>query len=99
MKDRRAYWGRLVTEQEASGKSVREFCRARQVNEHSFYTWRRRLSEPPEPVRFALVETGAGSGTGVGTPIELVLTNGERLRIAAGVSAELLRTVLGVLRA
>jgi transposase-like protein len=98
MRNRKAYWGRLVADQEASGKSVREFCRVREVNEHSFYTWRRRLSEEREPVRFALVETGAVSESGKGSPIELVLTNGERLRIAAGVSAELLRTVLGVLR-
>jgi len=99
MRDRRSYWLRLVSEQEASGESVRQFCRGRQVNEHSFYRWRRRLSEEQEPVRFALVETGALSESGGEVPLELVLTNGERLRIASEVNAGLLRTVLGVLRA
>lgn len=78
---------------------MREFCRARQVSEHSFYAWRRRLCEEQEPVRFALVETRAVSEPGAVAPLELVLSNGERLRIAAEVNTELLRAVLGVLRA
>lgn len=99
MRDRRAYWNRLISEQQTGGESVREFCRARQVSEHSFYVWRRRLSEEREPVRFALVDTRAGGESEAVAPLELVLTNGERLRIAAEVNAELLRSVLGVLRA
>jgi transposase-like protein len=51
-RERRTYWQGLVAEQEASGKSIREFCRERNVTEHSFYWWRRHLRED-KPVSFA----------------------------------------------
>lgn len=61
----------------------------------SFYTWRKRLSEE-SPLKFALVETGMTANAGPG--LELVLTNGERLRIDAGADATTLRIALSVLR-
>ena len=99
MQGRKAYWARVVAEQEAGEESVRGFCRRRKVNEHSFYMWRKRLREGSEPLRFALVETASESEAEGQGALELVLTTGERLHIGPGVSAELIRTVLGVLRA
>ena len=49
-------------------------------------------------MRFALVERSAGLGSGAETSLEVVLTSGERLRIAAGVDAATL-AVLEALRA
>jgi transposase-like protein len=40
---REKYWRGLVSEWQASGLSVREFSRQRQVTEASFYSWRREL--------------------------------------------------------
>jgi transposase-like protein len=37
------YWRELVTQWQASGLSVREFSRQRQVTEASLYAWRREL--------------------------------------------------------
>ena len=59
-----------------------------------FYYWRQRLTQAARPVRFALVEEGPGSPSGGG--IEIELTTGERLRLAA--EAATLRVVLGALR-
>lgn len=38
-------WRELVARHEASGLSVRAFCRQEQLNESSFYAWRRTLAE------------------------------------------------------
>jgi hypothetical protein len=86
----------LVRQQAQSGAAVKIFCRDRGVSEPSFYNWRKRLAAT-EPVRFALVDAG-GPGTNDQAPMELSLASGDRLRIANGVDAATLRTVLSVLR-
>lgn len=88
----REHWRQLIAEQEKSGKSVRAFCRERELGEYLFYTWRSRLRKE-EPVTFALVDT---SGRGEGGAIELILTSGDRLRIPG--EAAVLRMVLAVVR-
>ncbi len=93
---RREFWRQLVAEQQQSGMSVRAICRQRGASEHSFYQWRKRLAARL-PMKFALVETSVGAPCKT-EPIEVVLATGERLRIASGVDAATLRTVLGVLR-
>jgi hypothetical protein len=102
------YWTTIISEQENSGQSVRRFCEERSVGEHSFYMWRARLrgkarqQKKAGPVRFALVERGARSKATRETStasLELLMANGERLRIERGVDAETLRLVLEALRA
>ena len=93
---RRKYWIKLIGEQEASGQKVRPFCRERGLGEHSFYYWRKRLRENGT-VRFALLQTKAAT-TDAAPTIELVLSTGERLRIANGVDAATLRLVLDAVR-
>jgi len=108
MRENRAeYWAEVIREQTASGQSVRQFCEASGVGEHSFYLWRKRLraaNRKPKKiaaVRFALVD-GAGGIDAIGetrTPgLELRLPGGEQLRIERGVDAETLRLVLQELR-
>jgi len=68
---KRAYWGKRIDEQEASGQAVRPFCREHNIGQHSFYQWRKRLRETGTTVRFAMLETKAAgaelvSGAGVG---------------------------------
>ena len=93
---KREYWGKLLAEQEASGQKIRPFCRERGIGEHSFYLWRKRLRED-QTVRFALLETKPAKGEPVAV-LELVLNNGDRLRIGAGVDAATLRLVLDTVR-
>ncbi|MCI0626028.1 MAG: hypothetical protein L0387_31035 [Acidobacteria bacterium] len=90
-------WRGRITEQERSGVSVRQFCREQQLQERSFYAWRKRLCTE-QPLRFALLEPTAAA-IFIGSTVELVLPTGERLRIGAGVDARTLRTVLEALRA
>ena len=98
VEERAAYWRERIAEQERSGVSVQQFCEERGLTEQSFYVWRKRLRKQ-EPMRFALVETGAARQQAPKTELELVLVTGERLRIGAGVDPTPLRRVLEALRA
>ena len=94
---RRRYWTKLIAEQEASGQKARPFCRERGIGEYSFYKWRRRLRRG-DTVPFALLETAPAAIPIEDSALELVLRNGERLRIAKGVDAATLRLVLDAAR-
>lgn len=89
---KREYWSKQMTEQEASGQTVPAFCKEHSIGVHSFYYWRKRLQKS-EPVQFALLKTVAS-----GAPLELILANGEQLRIWNGVDAATFRLVLDVVR-
>ena len=75
---------------------MRTLCREHGTSEYSFYQWRRRLARQL-PVKFALVETNRTACIHA-EAVEVILTSGERLRIAPGVDAATLRLVLSVLR-
>ena len=89
---KREYWSKLIAEQEASGQTIRSFCKERGVADHCLYSWRKRLRKI-EPVEFALLKAVTSTA-----PLELLLASGERLRIANGVDAATLRMVLEALR-
>jgi Transposase len=90
-------WRERLAEQERSGLSVRAFCESQGVSPESFYAWRKRLRKQ-EPVRFALVDQPARPSAWAEVALELVLANGDRLRISSGVDEGTLRTVLKALR-
>jgi len=93
------YWREQIAQQESSGLSVPQFCKARGIIEQSFYVWRKRLREEGA-VRFAVVETRPAQQRAAGEAgLELVLARGERLQIGTDVDLALLRRVLEVLRA
>ncbi len=92
----RSYWSRLIAEQEASGQRARPFCRERGIGEWSFYKWRKRLRQSNK-VEFALLEAAPAAAI-PDTALELMLLNGERLRIGSGVDAATLRLVLDAAR-
>jgi transposase len=94
------HWRQRIAAQERSGLSVRRFCKEQGIAEHLLFYWRKRLRNQQQPVRFALVEQGAASAGTVAEPaLELVLNNGERLRIGGRVDESSLRMVLAALRA
>lgn len=91
-------WSERIAEQERSGVSVKQFCKERELAECSFYAWRKRL-RCNGTVRFALVERGAvRQQPARDFHLELVLANGEQLRIGSGVDGATLRTVIEALR-
>lgn len=94
--ERREFWRKLVAQQQQSGLSVRTFCQQHRTSDYSFYQWRKRLAEQL-PVKFALVETSHNPRLQA-EAVEVILTTGERLRIAPGIDAVTLRLVLSALR-
>jgi hypothetical protein len=44
-------WRQRVVAQQASGQSIRDWCRANGCQEHAFYTWRVRLGLSPATTR------------------------------------------------
>ena len=88
---KREYWSNLIAEQEASGQTIRAFCQEQGVQDNSFYYWRKK--QKSAPVQFALLKTVASAA-----PLELILANGEQLRIRNGVDAATFRMVLDVVR-
>ena len=91
------YWGRLIAEHEASQQKIGAFCRERGINEASFYYWRNRLRKNA-PVRFARLETAPITTDRPACALELVLRNGDRLRIGDNVDTATLRAVLEAVR-
>jgi len=91
-------WRERIADQQSSRTSIKQFCKERGLTEHSFYAWRKRL-RGPEPVRFAVVDRGPRQEVATEACVELILPSGERLRIASGVDAPTLRTVLEAVRA
>jgi transposase-like protein len=89
-------WAELIRQQSRSNLSVNAFCREHGISDQSFYNWRKRLASS-EPVRFALVDANAPVTNG-DAPLELILSSGDRLRIAPGADMGTLRTALNVLR-
>jgi transposase-like protein len=94
---KRAYWSNLISEQKASGQKARPFCRERGIGEYSFYKWRRRLQQS-EPVQFALLATAPAAVPRQDPALELMLRNGERLRISNQVDPATLQLVLDTVR-
>jgi transposase len=95
-----ATWRRRLRDQAKSGQSVRAWCRQHDVTETGFYWWRRELARRdtedsaalfvPVHVAEALAEDGAAS-------MEIVLTDGRRVRLTGPVDGQALAEVLEVL--
>jgi hypothetical protein len=90
------YWRNLIAEQQSTKQKIGPFCRERGISEPSFYYWRSRLRKST-PVRFAVIEAPRAASHPVWA-LELVLRNGDRLRIGDKVDATTLRVVLEAVR-
>jgi hypothetical protein len=92
---RHDFWRRVIAQQQQSGLSVAAYCQQQGTSEQSFYCWRKRFAQQL-PVKFALVETRSTTTTTV--EVDMVLSSGERLRIAPGADIATLRLVLSASR-
>jgi len=95
-------WRSLMAEQKASGQSVAAFCRTRGVREALFYYWKKQLQEAARS-QFVEVQVAKPdlcqrhSGAGLGSTIEVRLSNGRSLMVAPEFNAGHLRALLAVL--
>lgn len=99
------YWRRLLQRWQRSGLSVRDFCTQQRCSEPSFHAWRRTLAQrdrqtiaTPAPVTFVpLYVEQPPAATTTDAVLELLLTNGRRLRIPPGYPVTQLGGVLAIL--
>lgn len=93
-----ARMARLVARWRKSDESGASFARRHGVRPWTFWYWSRKVlgdrSTPPAPPTFVPVHVAPSVETG----IEVVLAGGDRLRIRAGASADLVRAVVAALR-
>jgi transposase-like protein len=101
---KQAKWLAIVQRWQRSDLSVREFCRQQQVNEASFYEWRRVLRERGLLGQAAPNATPAFARLVVETPepaaqnaIEVVLGERRVLRVRAGFDGEVLLQLVKLL--
>jgi len=106
-------WRERIIAQQASGQSVRAWCRENAgCHEHSFYWWRARLSLVPYPARQRRVAKAqapvAGAQTipfaevlvaAAGQPICLRLAGGRELLLPASMAIEQVAKLVGLIEA
>ena len=95
-----ARMARLVAQWRASDESGASFARRHGVRPWTFWYWSRKRAAPASarpapPPSFVPVHVAPTTDTGV---IDVVLAGGDRLRVRAGASADLVRTVVAALR-
>jgi len=102
--DQRQFWQMAIETWQASGLSVRQFCKQEGLSEPAFYSWRKKLIKVDEPEQDKQKDQGSSAFIKVSMPseqsggLELVLSSGNTLRINPGINSEALTTVLSVLR-
>jgi hypothetical protein len=84
----RARWRKLIEEQERSGLSIAEFCRHKGFTSASFYQWRKKLRETPQPEDLFVPLHVIGSGG-----VEIEFACGAVLRVPNGDSQTLAQVV------
>ncbi|MCX5659749.1 MAG: transposase [Planctomycetota bacterium] len=97
-------WARIIEEQRASGLSIAEFCRRRNISPPSFFGWRRRLiaacdAEIPAFVEVKVGQPGPHRQAAEATPLELVVPNGLRVLVRPGFDRQTLRDLVAALEA
>lgn len=105
MAARREKWRGIIRGAEASGLSLRAYCKQHEVDLSQFYYWRRVLQaegrqagQKASQGAFVLVRAPGQSEAAAETPVlELLLDRGWRLRIPGGVDEALLAATLRLL--
>ena len=98
-------WRQHLRRQEASGQTVRAYCRDHDLAETAFHYWRRTIAERDRQARRAtpaaafVPVTVVGRSPAADSPIDIRLAGGHRLRVRAGCDRELLSAVLALLGA
>lgn len=96
-------WRAWVEKQRRSGQAVRAFCREQELNEASFYRWRREFgttrSEVTALAPIVVIEElgGDAKSSKWSTAIEILLRGGTTVRVPGGSTREQLGMVLDVL--
>ena len=95
-----AAWRRRVDRHAESGQTVRAWCRRHRVKETAFHWWRRELARRDAEVQapsFVPVRVTDDPARDNDPQIEIVLLDGQRIRVTGAVNPEMLAQVLDIL--
>ena len=95
-----AAWRRRLARHADSGQSIRAWCRRHRVKEAAFHWWRRELARRDaegQGLSFVPVHVSDDSAGDADSRIEVVLTDGRRIRLTGTVNRQLLTEVLDIL--
>ena len=98
-------WRQHLQRQQASGQTARDYCHRHDLAETAFHYWRRTIAERDRearrgtPVPAFVPVAVVGRPAPAGSPIDIRLAGGHRVRVRAGCDPELLAAVLGLLGA
>ena len=89
-------WKRIISEQEASGKSVSAYCRDRGINGKTFYNWRKKLgsrqeTKPEGFIQIKATENRSGKVLRIQTP------GGYHLEVEPGTEKNYVQSILAIL--
>ena len=102
--ERELTWRQRLERQRTSGQTVRAYCRTHGLAETAFHYWQRTIADRdrqaaqrPAPAPAFVPVTVVGPSSAAGSPIDIRLAGGHRLRVRAGCDPDLLAAVLALL--
>jgi hypothetical protein len=103
-------WRDAIRRWQASGQTIRGFCRERNLSEAAFHAWRRTIARRdgraapatsperrPTFVPLRLTPAAAAASADRQAPLELVLGSGRIVRVSPGFDAATLQALLAAL--
>ena len=94
-------WAERIAECRSSGKSVRAWCREKEISEKTYYYWQRRLYQQmvstAERVDFAEIPRGVQIGQSSGAAAKISLS-GATIEVYSGADAQMIQAILQTLQ-
>ena len=94
-------WAERIAECRSSGKSVRAWCREKEISEKTYYYWQRRLYQQmayrTEAVSFAKIPQGIQTGQCSGAAAKVSLS-GATIEFYPGADAQIIQAILQTLQ-
>lgn len=96
LRQSRDKWHEIISEQDTSGLSVSAYCRQQGINGKTFYNWRKKLGNPPEPKlkRFIQIKDAEDGHREV---LRIQTPGGWRLEVEPGTKESYVQSILKVL--
>ena len=94
-------WAERIAECRSSGKSVRAWCREKEISEKTYYYWQRRLYQQivsaTERVDFAEIPRGIQTGQSSGAAAKVCLC-GATIEVYPEADAQMIQVILETLK-
>jgi hypothetical protein len=92
----REEWREIIARQESGGSSVPKYCREQNINEKSFYAWRKRLGQSPGPKLKGFIEVSPAAVIRQKT-LCIKTPEGYSVEVPQGADGSYVKTIITVL--